>query len=205
MRTARPKKLYSGRWGAWVTGGNVAPDMLTRVRARNGKSWYSRVGRVLWQGTWGAICERIDIAEEDELDLEIPFLDNFRPDNEAASLLLGQIRKLVYDWVEDANGPAPFIEHYEYYNDLKSDRDFYHEFLAKHTIGELDREVETWLRANTNQWAEVTLNSQQECVSDEDIRTDFWEEYVRRQRERIPRQIAGLSDYNRLYGRDSAH
>ena len=46
---------------------------------------------------------------------------------------------------------------------------------------------------------------QQESARDRDIQTDLGEERIRRQRERIPRQIAGLSDYNRLYGRDSAH
>ncbi len=136
MRTARPKRLYSGRWGAWVTGGGVEPDMLVRVLTRYGKTLYCRIKRVLWQGASGAICESIIIAEWDELNLEIPFLDHFRPDSEADSLLLRQSRKLMYDRVGDANGPAPFIEHYEYYQHYEVDCDQY-EFLAQGTIEEL--------------------------------------------------------------------
>ena len=204
MRTARPKRLYSGRWGAWVTGGDVEPGMLICVRTRNGISWYSKVNNVLWQGPWGAICERIDIAEWDELNLEIPFLDLFELDNGSDQLLLGQLQNIVYDGVKKAIGHAPEIEQYEYYKDYRAVCDTY-KSKAQDIIEIIDRERKRLLQVKFNKRAEVTLHSQKECVSDENIRTDFWEEDVRRQRERIPRQIAGLSDYNRLYGRDSAH
>ena len=57
MRSASPMKLYSGEWGAWVTGRDVMPGMLIRVSASNGKSWISKVKKVLWQDASGAICE----------------------------------------------------------------------------------------------------------------------------------------------------
>lgn len=205
MRTARPKMLYSGKWGAWVTGGDVRPDMLMRIRTRNGKSWFSKVKRVLWQGASGAICERerIDLSMEDDLNLEIPFLDQFKPNNESDQLLLGQLRNWVYYQVEDVNGPAPEIEQHEYYEDFVWNRDFY-ESCAQSTIEELDRELEAWLRAKSNPWAEATPNSPKTSVSDRDIQIDFREEQIRRQRGRMPRQIANLSDYSRLAGPDSA-
>lgn len=203
MRTARPKKLYSGWWGAYVAGGDVEPDMLMCICTRSGQSWFSKVRRVLWRGSWGAICERIDIAAKDDLNLEIPFLDHFRPANELDKLVLGQCRNLVYDWVEDVNGPPPEIEQYEYYQDFEWDRDFY-ESRAQGTIEELSREVASWLWAKSNQRAESTLSGQASIVGDEDIQTNFREEHIRRQKERIPRQIANLSDYSRLGGPDSA-
>ena len=142
MRSARPKKLYCGRWGVWVSGGDVEPDMLIFVRTRSGESWYSKVSNVLWRGPQGAICERNDIAEEYELNLGLPFLDHFRPVNELDKLLFGQFQDLVYDWVEEANGPAPVIEQYEYYEDFEIDCELY-EFRAQSTIEELDREFKT--------------------------------------------------------------
>ena len=166
MRTAKPKRLHSGRWGAWVTGGGVEPDMLICVRTRSGTSWYSKVKNVQWEGPWGAICERIDIAEEDDLNLEIPFLDQLRPDSESNRFLLGRLRDRVYDWVEDANGPAPEIEHYEYYEHYEIDCDLY-EFRAQRTIEELEREIKTRLRAKSNQRTEATLNSQKGTDSDQ--------------------------------------
>lgn len=178
--------------------------MLMRIHTRNGKFWSSRVKRVLWQSLSGAFCERKDIPREDDLNLEIPFLDQFKAVNESDQLLLGRLRNWVYEWVEDMNGPAPEIEQYEYYEDFEWDRDFY-ESRAQGTIEELDREIETWLRGKSRQRADATLNSPITSVNDKDIRIDFREEHIRRQRERIPNQIAGLSDYNRLYGRDSAH
>ena len=174
--------------------------MLMCIRTRSGKSWFSKVRRVLWQGPREAICERIDIAEENDLSLEIPFLDQFKSVNESDQLLL---RNWVYCQVENMNGPAPEIEQYEYYEDFEWNRDFY-ESLAQSTIEELGREVETWLRAKSIQRTEATLNSQKGIVGGEDTKTDFREEHIRRQRERIPRQIANLSDYNRLGGPDSA-
>lgn len=132
MRSAKPMKLYCGRWGAWVPGKDIEPDMLVRICTRYGKSWYSRVKRVRWQGTSGAICERIDISVEDDLNLEIPFLSNVKPD----SLLYGWIRNWVYSRVEDAEGPAPVIDQYEYYEEFESDRDFY-EYCAQEVIEEL--------------------------------------------------------------------
>ena len=133
------------------------------------------------------------------MNLEIPFLSHVRPDN----LRLGSLWNWVYYQVEDANGPAPVIEQYEYYEDFEWDRDFY-ESRAQGTIEELGREVEAWLRAESDQWTESTLNSQKTSVSDRDTQTDFREERIRRQRERIPSQIANLSDYSRLGGPDSA-
>ena len=170
MRTARPKRLYSGRWGAWVTGGGVEPDMLICVRTRSGKSWYSKLKNVQWQGPGGAICARIDIAEKDDLNFEIPFLDQLRPDSESDRLLLGRLRDQVYDMVENANGPAPEIEHYEYYELYEIDCDLY-KFRAQRTIEELDREIKTRLRAKSIQWTEATLNSQKGTDSDQVVFT----------------------------------
>lgn len=194
MRFARPWRLR-GQWGAWVTGEGVEPDMLMSVHTRNGKSWFSKVENVLEQRASGAICERIDISVEGDLNLEIPFLSYVKPD----SLFLGWI----WDWVEEVNGPAPEIGKYEYYRDFERDHELY-ESRALGTIQELDREIETWLRAKSNQWAEATLNGPETSVSDSDIQIDFREEEIRRQRERIPRQIANLRDYSRLGGPDSA-
>ena len=81
MRPARPMKLKSGRWGAWVPGEDVQPDMLICIRTLNGKSWYSKIERVYWQGVSGAICKRKDVSMEDDLNLEIPFLDRAKLDN----------------------------------------------------------------------------------------------------------------------------
>jgi len=137
------------------------------------------------------------------LHLAIPFLDHFKPINERDKLVLGQCRNLVYGWVEDVNGPPPAIEQYEYYQDFEWDRDFY-ESRAQGTIEELSREVASWLWAKSNQRAESTLSGQASIVGDEDIQINFREEHIRRQKERIPRQIANLSDYSRLGGPDSA-
>lgn len=131
MRFARPWRL-KGKWGAWVTGESVKPDMLMCVRTRNGKSWFSKVDNVLEQRASGAICERTDIPVENGLNLEIPFLSHVELGNSYPEW----IRNWVYYRVEDANGPAPVIDEYEYYEVFESDRDFY-EFCAQNVIEEL--------------------------------------------------------------------
>ena len=132
MRSARPVKLKSGRWGAWVPGEDVKQDMLMCVRTRNGKSWFSKVDNVLEQRALGAICERIDIPVADDLNLEIPFLDHVKSNNS----LFGRIRNCVYYRVEDAIGPAPKIEQHDYYENFEWNRDAY-ESLAQGIIEEL--------------------------------------------------------------------
>lgn len=136
MRIARPKRLHSGRWGAWVPGGDVKPGMLVRVIARYGKSFYCRIESVHWQGSTGAICKTTIINEWDESDLKIAFLNQLRPNNKKDGLHLDRVRRLVYDYVEDADGPAPFIEHYEYHEDYEIDCELY-EFHAQGTVEDL--------------------------------------------------------------------
>ena len=130
MRTARPKQLHSGWWGAWVTGEDVEPDMLMCIRTRNGMSWYSKVRRVLWQGASEAICERIDVAEEDFMTVDIPFLDhvylNGDLDHLAQKLLL---HEQVLDMMTKLYRPAPAIINYEYYEDYKKDCALYQTIL----------------------------------------------------------------------------
>ena len=138
MRSARPMKLKSGRWGAWVPGEDVKPDMLICVRTRNRNSWYSKVERVFWQGVSGAICKRIDIPEEDDMNVGIPFLDHFSPVHELDKSRLEWLRNWVYYRVEDANGPAPVIDNYEYCEDYEIDCDVY-ESRAQDIIKELEK------------------------------------------------------------------
>ena len=130
MRTARPKQLHSGWWGAWVTGEDVEPDMLMRIRTRNGMSWYSKVRRVLWQGNSEAICERTDVVEEGFAIMEIPFLDHVYTNGEldhTAKIRL--IRKQILDMITKMYRPAPAISNYEYYVDYQKDCALYQTVL----------------------------------------------------------------------------
>ena len=178
MRLASPMKLYSGSWGAWVTGEDVKPGTLIWLRARNGKSWLSEVIRVPWEGPskfngeLGAICERMDLAlDADRIASEI--VSDFIAQIEST---FAQLESRAKKLEENGQGlkvtPVPKLAAIESIPPLNGDyQQGYHQNNA------LDKE----------------------------FLTDFVEERIRRQRERIPNQIAGLSDYNRLYGRDSAH
>ena len=178
MRLASPVKLYSGSWGAWVTGEDVKPGTLIWLRARNGKSWFSEVNRVLWEGPskfnseLGAICERMDLAlDADRIASEI--VSHFIAQIEST---FAQLESRVAKLEENGQGltvtPVP-------------------ELAAIESIPPLNGDYQQGYHQND--------------ARDKEFLTDFVEEHIRRQRERIPNQIAGLSDYNRLYGRDSAH
>ena len=178
LRLASPVKLYSGSWGAWVTGEDVKPGMLIWLRARNGKSWFSEVNRVLWEGPSkftgesGAICERMDLA-----------LDADRVVSEIASDLIAQME-------------STFAQ-------LESRVTKLEENLQGLTVTPVPKiaAIESIPPPNGG----YKQGYHQNNARDNEFLTDFVEERIRRQRERIPNQIAGLSDYNRLYGRDSAH
>lgn len=49
MYQATPIKLKTGDWGA-KTKAPVLPGDTLRIEAKNGKSWESRVSRVVWSG-----------------------------------------------------------------------------------------------------------------------------------------------------------
>ena len=178
LKMASPMKLYSGSWGAWVTGEDVKPGTLIWIRTRKGKSWFSEVKNVVWEGPskftgeLGAVCERVDLALDiDRVDPEI--VSDFIAQIESAfAQLESRVTKLEENW-QDQTGT---------------------------TVSKLSAiESIPPLNGGYNQ------GDLQKNARDTEILTDFVEEHIRRQRERIPNQIAGLSDYNRLYGRDSAH
>ena len=178
LRLASPVKLYSGSWGAWVTGEDVKPGTLIWLRTRNGKSWFSEVNRVLWEGPskftgeLGAICERMDLAlDADRVVSEI--VSDFIAQIESTfAQLESRVTKLEENWQGLTVTPVPKLAAIESIPPLNGGyQQGYHQKNAR----------------------------------DKEFLTDFVEERIRRQRERIPNQIAGLSDYNRLYGRDSAH
>ena len=52
---ARPKKLRSGEWGAWVETPSVRKGDRIKVTTRAGKSWSATVDKVIWTGSDGAI------------------------------------------------------------------------------------------------------------------------------------------------------
>ena len=136
MRSAIPWMLQSGEWGAWLTGEDVKPDMLICVPTCNGKSVPSRVKRVVSQSALGAICETIDVSVEDNINLEISFLDQVKPNDVMEDSLFGWLRKWACYQVEDAIGPAPVIDRYEYYEDFEIECELY-ELDAQYIIEEL--------------------------------------------------------------------
>ena len=122
MHTARPKQLYGGWWGAWVTGEDIEPDMLMCIRTRSGKSWFSKVRRVLWQGTSEAICQRTDVVEEDFMDVDIPFLHHVYPNGDLDHLAQKRLLHMqVLNMIMEMCGTAPAISNYEYYKDYLKD------------------------------------------------------------------------------------
>lgn len=136
MKTATPLMLNGGEWGVWVTGEDVQPGMLICVSTCDGKSVPSRVERVVSKCKIGAICDRYDVSDESDIYLEIPFLDQLKPNDRLDELILGCLQKWVYRQVEDTIGPAPMIDRYEYYEDFEIDRERY-EFDAQFIIEDL--------------------------------------------------------------------
>lgn len=132
MREAKPWRLFSGRWGAWVKGKDVKSDMLMCIRTRNGKSWFAKVKRVLRQRASGAICQRVDIVEEDFMDVDFSFLSRVYPqsdpDHKAKRRLL---REQVLDAITKVYRLAPAINDYEYYQDYRKDCAHYRTVLDR--------------------------------------------------------------------------
>lgn len=178
LRLANPLKLYSGSWGAWVTGEDVKPGTLIWIRTRKGKSWFSEVKNVVWEGPskftgeLGAVCERVDLAlDVDRVASEL-VSDLIAQFESAFTQLESRVTKLEENWQEQTETPVPKLAAIESIPPLNGGYD--------------QRDL-------------------QKNARDKEFLTDFVGERIRRQRERIPNQIARLSDYNRLYGRDSAH
>jgi len=177
LRLASPMKLYSGSWGAWVTGEDVKPGTIIWLRARNGKSWFSEVDTVLWEGPskftgeLGAVCERTDIAW-DNSRIVFELLSDLLPQLEAINAqTTAKIEQLEATWPGQTVTPAPMLP-----------------------------AIEPMSSPNAG-----FRSVQHDSAQDRGILTDYREEQIRRQKERIPCQIAGLSDYSRLYGADSAY
>lgn len=176
MRLASPMKLYKGSWGAWVDGEGVEPGMLLWVRTRSGKSWFSKVKEVLWEGTSkytgeiGAVCERIDKVSDNDL---IAMWSNI-----LTKLVPRQVQKEATSELLDANWQGRVA-----------------------TPKTMLPAIEPILPMG----AGAESRYHQEGAYDENIRTRFSRERVRQQRKRMPSQVASLRDYSRLYGRDSAY
>lgn len=159
MREAKPWRLYSGKWGAWVKGKDVKADMLVCIRTRNGMSWFAKVRRVLWQGASGAICQRTDVVEEDFMDVDFPFLSRVYLHSDLDHLAKRRLlREQVLDAITKVYRPAPAINSYEYYQDYKRECALYQTVLDQ-TIQEISTlllemnddqgdEVESKLEAN---------------------------------------------------------
>lgn len=176
MRLASPMMLYKGSWGAWVDGEGVEPGMLLWVRTRSGKSWFSKVKKVLWEGTSkytgkiGAVCERIDKLSDNDL---IAMGSNI-----LTKLVARQVQIEATSELLDANWQGRMA-------------------TPKTMSPAIDPILQTGAGAESRY--------RQESACDENIQTRLWRERVRRQKERMPRQVASLRDYSRLYGRDSAY
>lgn len=137
MREAKPWRLYSGKWGAWVKGKDVKSDMLICIRTRDGRSWNAKVKRVLRQRASGAICQRIDIVEEDFMDVDLPFLSRVYPQSELNHIAKRRIlREQALDAITKVYRPAPAINDYEYYQDYRKDCAHYKAVLNR-TIQEV--------------------------------------------------------------------
>jgi len=176
MRLANPIMLYNGSWGAWVDGEGVEPGMLLWVRTRSGKSWFSKVKEVLWEGTSkytgeiGAICERIDkLSDNDQIAIW---------SNISTKLVKRRVQIEATSELLDANWQGRVA-----------------------TPKTMSPAIEPILQMG----AGAESRFRQESACDENTQTRLWREHVLRQKERMPRQVASLGDYSRLYGPDSAY
>lgn len=137
MRKAIPWRLYSDKWGAWVKGKEVKSDMLICIRTRNGKTWFGKVRRVLRQRASGAICQRVDVVEEDFMDVDFPFLSRLYPQSDLDHVAKRRLlREQVLDATAKVYRPAPAISDYEYYQDYRKDCAHYR-ILLDRTIQEV--------------------------------------------------------------------
>ena len=178
LRLASPMRLYSGSWGAWVMGKNVKPGTLIWLRTRNGKSWFSEVQRVLWEGPskftgdLGAICERMDIALDNSCIVFELLSDLLSQLEEINAQSTARIKQLETTWQGQTETTASMMP----VRDPMPLPDMGFKSDVKH-----------------------------DSIRDRGILADYREERIRRQKKRIPSQITGLNDYSRLYGGDSAY